>query len=323
MSMTTMNSGRPARGAAPPSSMIRANAHAARNSCFATGSVGQPAGTDSANSASISATRRALSFTPVSGSNRPCKHHMPSASVHRRSRTAAFCRSNFAMPSSRWMDRASCSSRLRKSPTDAAAASPTSPSARRISSARCCPSSPFAAFVTASTWPGVTDPSFNAPASAGVAPNVPDRSSTRPASPCDPRPASAMACSGNDAHPANAAANCASAAASHDLTAATDRNPPCSSARDAEPAPAAARTDATPRTRSHTAPTSMRTTVLKGCDRVPQTRGRPKKDSGDPGSHQHGPVEHQFHGPSSDRREEREPTAASRGSTGCYAPAGR
>ena len=82
-STTTRYSGRPGLLAVPPVRIRSASANARRWSCLAPGSVGHVSGVDVANSASSVSRRRASSRTPVSGSNRALRFHMPSRSTQR------------------------------------------------------------------------------------------------------------------------------------------------------------------------------------------------------------------------------------------------
>ncbi len=105
VSTTTTTSGRPPPGPVP--SHRAARAWARRKPWRSTGSVGQCSGTCSANSAATVADSRPCRRRPVSGSNRPARHHMPSPSIQVCSRVARCWRSRRASPSSRWMTRTS------------------------------------------------------------------------------------------------------------------------------------------------------------------------------------------------------------------------
>jgi hypothetical protein len=259
--MTTMYSGRPGL-VWPPCSRRSATASPARWCCFSTGSVGQVSGVCSANRALTAASIRAESLTPVTGSNRPDRHHMPSASVQVRTRTARRCRVNLSMPSSRWMLRTSTANRRRQSSTVATAATSSKPrSSRSNNSSRCSPSRCLVARVTSSTCPAVTAPSSNASASDGAASRVRERSRSLIASFADPRVQSAIVFSGNDTCAASFDVNAAFAPVSHDCSRPTSRN---AASRSVTPAAVSARTAVTRSTRSTTTPMSMVTVMLRG-----------------------------------------------------------
>jgi hypothetical protein len=167
------------------------------------------------------------SFTPVTGSNRPRRFHIPSGSTQVDNRVLRRCRSRRSIPSSASKRFASISRRRRNSSTVPAAATATNASARSNNSSRCAGSSCFELRVTASMCPAVIAPSPNASANFGVAANVSDRSVVLLAAPIELRSAAAIAASGNDDTTRNRPTNTPLRASNHPDNSRTATNAAC------------------------------------------------------------------------------------------------
>ena len=191
----------------PCPSVRAARAWARRKAWRSRGWKGQSSGVLSANSAATVLANRPWSVSPVSGSNRPRRHHIPSSSIHVSSRVARRCRSRRAIPSSArsWSIstvNALCSSAGRRRRGRARPATRPTPPARRGGTAR------------AGAGPArrrrrarrVTVPASSASPNAGIAVTVRARSRTRSASRAEVRAASATICSGRAVTSASPAA---------------------------------------------------------------------------------------------------------------------
>ena len=197
---------------------------AARNCCLSIGSVGQHSGVASVNRASTVARRRASRRTPVTGSNRPVRFHMPSPSTQDRSRVARRCRSSRLSPSSRSSRLASRSTRRVNCSTVDAPATAARVSTRSSSSGPRSPSR-RAARVTASMCPAVVWPALSVSASRGVACNVSARSLTLPAVASEVRSTCAIVASGNDDTADSRPISAARRASIHPVNSRTATNP--------------------------------------------------------------------------------------------------
>ena len=132
VSTTTTTSGRPA---AAPLPSVRATRAWARRKPVPFERVGGAVLGDLLGEPGGHGGRRAgrAGVRPVSGSNRPDRHHMPSPSIQVRSRVARRWRSRRAIPSPRWMARTSAVTARWSSSGVARAATATSWSARPTS----------------------------------------------------------------------------------------------------------------------------------------------------------------------------------------------